>query len=526
MIRISQYGYLFYSLRAMKNIKFVLLILFSLNGIFGNVKAQVFNCFDESLIYYYNNLSFPKQFVCVYSDTTFSNESDTTYQLRRIPNASIPGVFDECIPMIPTFMGPNLIKMSREIIFFNKWNDSLRFNLNESLGLVSLVHQNDSLKISIFSTYLGRFQDTIMGIPDSLYCFGFKVVNEKGDTLSNHLIAKQQICFSAKWGLVKSIPWDEFPYFNSSIDIHLLTGVLAKDGSLKVGLVNKYKEHTFEYEVGDEFHTHYSQCGWYQWGISQECTIEFVRTKILAKTIQSDIVSYKQAVSKVRTYSISYVNSPEKNYTSSEESNQTIFLTVSYNKNEYPYSLKDLYPLLPGNDFENFTQTDICGKYMFPGKAYLLQSNSIYHVSDTCWKRYPSSREWLEEFYIDGIGGPFFHRSSSSGGNGSTSNSLVYYKSGSGSCVYGIPLGLFNSIEVEKPRIFPNPATKSFQIVLPSSRQVLQLQLYSMDGTLLISRMIGNEEEVDLISFPPGLYLIKLLDSFDNRVFHSRLIVN
>jgi len=484
--------------------------------------AQPFSAINSDWVYYYQEIlppSYSFEYMCVYTDTITWSNGDTIYHLRKIPDTH--GEFGKCLPMKPTFMGSKIIKRPNEMLFFNYREDTLRLNTSMEPGW-SLFHKNDSLKINIFTSYFGQIKDTVMNLPDSLYCFKFLVVSNNGDTLKNHLISKQQICFSSSWGIVNTLPWYDFPYFNTFDRHRELIGILAKDGNYKTGITNKYEEHTFDYAVGDEIHTHFSDCGWYQRNVSYICIEEFVRTRIIAKVALNDKIQYKKSIIKEYTYRKNYFHTPSLDSNFKSLSFDTIIQTVDYSKSKYPYTLKHLYAQLPGNGITNFYLSDRCGKWVYSDALFIEIGAGIYQNNDTCWMKRFEPTYISQKWFYDGIGGPFY--SITKPGDGSIKNELVYYKTAG--CTFGTPIGLEKLNSELKMVVYPNPTSKEFVIQLQGLQKSLRLELLSPAGELLLSRDFTNGDSIDISEYAEGLYFLRVFETDSSKIFNTRLLIS
>jgi hypothetical protein len=497
---------------------FYILLTFVSNRTF----AQQFTAINSNDIYYFKEMLPPGtgfEYMCVYTDTVIQSNGDTLYQLRKIPDLN--GEFGKCLPMKPTFMGSKIIKRTNELLFFNQWDDTLKLNTSLEPGW-TLFHKNDSLKINIYTSYFGQIKDMVMDLPDSLYCFKFMVVTHNGDTLKNHLIAKQQICFSSSWGIVNSLPWYDFPYFNTFDRHRELIGILSKDGTYKTGITNKYEEHTFDYAIGDEIHTHFSDCGWYQRNVSYICIEEFVRTRIIDKVVLNDKIQYKKSIMKEYTYRKNFFHTPSLDSNFKSQSIDTIYQTVDYSKSKYPYTLKHLYTQLPGNGITNFYLSNICDKWVYSDALFIETGAGIYQNNDTCWMKRPEPTYISQSWFYDGIGGPFY--STNKPGDGSIRNELVYYKTAG--CTFGTPIGLEKFQSEQKLEVYPNPVSKEFVVQLKGSQKSLRLELLSLTGELILSKYFTNGEAINISEYSEGLYFLRIFETDTNKFYNTRLLIS
>lgn len=79
------------------------------------------------------------------------------------------------------------------------------------------------------------------------------------------------------------------------------------------------------------------------------------------------------------------------------------------------------------------------------------------------------------------------------------------------------------SIEFENVMVYPNPT--SDKIIISSTTPLKKVQLFSATGTqiLVINKSQSHEAEINLISYQPGLYILKI--ETDNKQFNSYKII-
>lgn len=79
--------------------------------------------------------------------------------------------------------------------------------------------------------------------------------------------------------------------------------------------------------------------------------------------------------------------------------------------------------------------------------------------------------------------------------------------------VFTVATGTLDPTESKNEiRIFPNPATTSFQLsVLPAQNTLVSI--YSISGQVLIQKsMTSADEKIDISEIPAGIYLVKIND--------------
>ena len=72
-------------------------------------------------------------------------------------------------------------------------------------------------------------------------------------------------------------------------------------------------------------------------------------------------------------------------------------------------------------------------------------------------------------------------------------------------------------------KVFPNPFSKKFSVLLPPAQRLVSLQLYSAQG-VLVKQYSGNKTEFNWPEITEGLYLLRIktnLETFDTKIVKS-----
>jgi hypothetical protein len=66
----------------------------------------------------------------------------------------------------------------------------------------------------------------------------------------------------------------------------------------------------------------------------------------------------------------------------------------------------------------------------------------------------------------------------------------------------------FESVS-DEIKVFPNPFTKSFSVLLPTAQQLVSVQLFSPEGKL-VKQYSGNETLFNWSDITPGFYILRV----------------
>ena len=73
--------------------------------------------------------------------------------------------------------------------------------------------------------------------------------------------------------------------------------------------------------------------------------------------------------------------------------------------------------------------------------------------------------------------------------------------------------------------IYPNPASSNLTIVIPKNNEI-KIDVYSMEGKLIVSKIVTETETLDINSFKKGMYLIRATDTENKNSVYEKLIKN
>ncbi|MBC7381916.1 MAG: T9SS type A sorting domain-containing protein [Bacteroidia bacterium] len=466
---------------------------------------------NTGIIYYYNYTP------AVYVDSLRVVGSDSIYYLRKLPVRTFKQ-FNECLPMkINTILGSHIIKRVNDIVVFNKQNDSIFFDYNQT-GNWNLQHKNDSLQLLIFSKITDSSTDTIFGetIPVSVLSFLF--LNYTGDTLKNHWISQSILKISNKYGWITTYNWNNFPY-NASNEMPVkLIGIMSKNGSSRKGTYNKFTEHTRVYEPGDEIHEEsfsaYPNSGYFRYETSKSSTIK----KILSKQIYTDSTLYMQ----YRT--IANRHAWISNFTANDSVVttfviDTVRLVIDFSALHYPYNLNSFWETITNNYHNGFYFDPILNKWAYNDMNYLRWSSQLIYYE--CWRAKPEPGDPSPNFvYYDGIGGPYGE--DHYGGIYSSYNKLLYFKTTSGK--WGIPLNIDEIKNHTTFTIFPNPASTEITITTGNTH-TLHFSLYDMMMETVYDITTPDAQKLTLPILNSGIYFYRITDMINNHTVSGKLLL-
>ena len=73
--------------------------------------------------------------------------------------------------------------------------------------------------------------------------------------------------------------------------------------------------------------------------------------------------------------------------------------------------------------------------------------------------------------------------------------------------------------------VYPNPANNQVEIDLPKDFRLSQVQLYSIQGSLLWQTTNQNELKIDVSNYPEGIYLLRVVNQKGESA-HKKIIIS
>ena len=103
-------------------------------------------------------------------------------------------------------------------------------------------------------------------------------------------------------------------------------------------------------------------------------------------------------------------------------------------------------------------------------------------------------------------------------------NNYMSYTFGGGDNTGDIsgPTGISKTEKKISPKIFPNPATTKFKVVLDEITENPYISITSIDGKKVFQQKVKNGSLIDVTTFPRGCYILEIMTSTEK---HSQKII-
>jgi hypothetical protein len=377
--------------------------------------------------------------------------------------------------------------------------------LNEEWKFTSFPFSTDHIDAQV--TALVNM--TFIGLTDSVKIITLTRKNASGLVVPD-AINNEEIRLSKNYGLIRLPKFDDF---NDYIRFYEITGKTNPE----TGNINPDLGSVYDFEVGDEIHTHYFS-NWYNYETSTEIwTIKRVTGKSISPT--NDWRAYKYDICYLKTIKTSPDWIPEN-----ETRHQTIMDTIFLNS-----GFAEEFSKQPSQTF-----IDPASNWMLSTTAVLkLQRTAKFlnynypfsqnYPPDSCWNMILVDGA-CDPYYIKGLGGPYYDCP----GNlfwYYLVEEVIYYKKGSET--WGTPLNCDSLLQVgteefdikESVKFYPNPTNGKVTITFPPATIFpCEFLLTDISGTVADKFILTSKTQpIDITNLKPGLYFARLTNDNGSR---------
>ncbi|HET6244860.1 MAG: T9SS type A sorting domain-containing protein [Bacteroidetes bacterium] len=421
------------------------------------------------------------------------------------PNINFDG---ECFtPYGPSWLGSMVIvKNDGYNLYFNKDKDTVKIKTIASLNETWTAFQiQDSIVITakVIQITLSSF----VGVSDSTKTIEFKVY-DKAMVPMNHDLNNKTIILSKNHGWVKVLNFNLFPhlYSFSPFYIDLLQEyALIGLSDPQVGIQNLLWFQVHDFQIGDEIHSEYYNNGVYNGSFSYSTTIKTIE-KYLERYDFQDSIVYKVETRRAKELNY-YMGDKVQSFT-----HDTLIKVIK------PFPLFDHFPLEP------FLEGTELGEISMKNYSRLQKTPlfGLSNESDSCWKEIIFSGCMNNDFYVKGLGGPFYSCYYNFNIN---EQKLIYYKKGVQT--YGSPFIALDAPEHARdknPELYPNPATEHIWLKATDLTLPLMFDLHDIMGRKVLEQELkAMLSFVHVGSLERGIYFYSFRN--ENQVIKSGKVI-
>ncbi|OFY84253.1 MAG: hypothetical protein A3F72_14630 [Bacteroidetes bacterium RIFCSPLOWO2_12_FULL_35_15] len=402
----------------------------------------------------------------------------------------------------PVWIGAN-IKFSNNGIyhFFNRSNDTLKFNFNSNVGDTSLFYKDNTQKFSLIYEKMDTL--TVLNNIDSAKFYKILHTNLTGNIINSVLNGKEIIA-SKNWGLVQFLQVDSFPQLEKSL---YLVGNVSPTGGINI----LSTEMLYDYQPGDEiqYYDYYSNMGW---GPPSQNYDKYTKYTFFNRITTADTLIYKA-----------------QRYFFNTDSTTAMNDTVTLKFYRFDTIAHIPFEFFDGNT-NSLSKVDYCGFNLWTFKT--SPKNYVgYCANENCWGPIDTNGPLpdINTTYVPGLG-IYNHTEYFSVGMPSIfppyskGSKIVYFKKNGIECNSSIVLGIPKINDFSTTiSIQPNPANSMVKIVTSSS--VKSMTLFDINGKIVfIKTIIKSEESIDISQLNNGIYFAKFILS-ENRTVSKKIVI-
>lgn len=507
--------------------KKLLLIIFVFS--FSLVQSQNYELVKPSQTNYFTDVN---SFVhSLKIDTLYELNGNTIYNsFKRVRKLVPPYNSPSNNFYAPIFGNAMIEKANLDWEILNGNDDTIYLKPNSNLNTTWIAY--DSINVSSInpatniSTNINCFLESkvsniefldIYGVMDSIKTISFTTKNYTNNNTLLHPINNLKLKISQNYGLIETLDFGLFPDINLGSHLNFTafennnkyaTFELESIYDSSLPREEIFMENIFDYEIGDIIQTK-SKATSSGFGIpsSDLRYFNFTTITILSKIIESVSIMY----------------SLQKNIcVVGFDNNKDSIVVINHLSTEIEQlEIKRNEVLYRGDFFESGEVYEFASYYSL---KKTLPFNEIHFFSLT----YNYVNRYDQQYYILGVGGPFYNRVIDNGDYYTyASNKLNYYKKGNNEYGVFLPICLttnIEDIEESKLTIFPNPSNGSFKIILDDLfNQEFSYTIVNINGKVMYQNNTSNIQ-INLEGIvAKGVYFIKV--SSNEKQFVSKIVI-
>jgi hypothetical protein len=466
------------------------------------LKAQDYQTVNSGRISYFENPY--GEVKCINIDSVKFQTDSILYPVSNIQNTGY-----ECYtPYGASWLSSKVIlQADGSNLFFNLKLDTILIKtkalLNESWISYEIA---DSVKI--IATVLSTDTCKFLGQSDSVKIIGFKIY-DKNMGLINHSLNEMTIGISKFHGLIRTLNFSFFPDYDlgSMYDESLAEYNLIGLSNPNAGIQNLTWFEAHDFQVGDEIHILNESYSWGP-GCSENTNIKTIRKYIDRKDYPDSIVYTFERTERKD----GFVNGVDKSGYFHD--------TITYKITSYPYF--DNFPFEP-----YIIESAVCINKMYNGihVSKSIDNHVMYFSDNDCWRSVLEDGCITEDYYIKGLGGPYYECSGGIDCYSQINNRPVYSKKGNST--WGTPL-IIDDIPLtevgNKIVVYPNPSKDEIRINSSLSTEPFTFEIIDLRGQVVFKKELTDQNNsVKPDESLKGVYLYRII--MKTEIITGKLII-
>lgn len=396
----------------------------------------------------------------------------------------------DCInPNGPSWIGRKIVNYKDSTRIYNFNNEAITFLQEPKIGNTWCFYKYDNKNVINARITDKRFED-IGYVEDSIIIIELE---------SNNNFNTKELKISKNHGMISGYNFLHFPELKtefSQLDTFLITGQISNTSSK----ANLTAHEIYNYEIGDEIHTHERYITWPEGTVY---TDEKIIRNVVSKQYNNDSTEI--------TYEFNQCDkSGRKQTTYTYDLSSTNLSDLPFEPKiieEVSYKTLNLNQM--GKHSNEFRFKDFGGEY-----RYRNDSCYAYICVDKKSSKIIKSIPFVMQsgMYIEGLGGPYYDRGLMFVMD---SRSLIYYKKGDKE--WGTPFScddiIISSLNklAETIEVYPNPASNYITIEIDELTDNLEIAFYTMQGKKLYVNCLNTGKNIiPISSFPIGAIVYEI----------------
>ena len=379
-------------------------------------------------------------------------------------------------------------------LFFNLELDTIKINTEATLN-ESWVSYEIPDSIKIISTVISADTCNILGLLDSVKIIGFNLY-DKNMILINHKLNDMTIKISKFHGLTRTLNFTSFPdyNFNGFYDGYLEEFNLIGLSNPKAGIQNLTWFEANDFQIGDEIHILNEFVSWGP-GCSKDYSGKTINKYLDRKDFKDSIIYTIERIESINK--ISY------GISSSEYYHDTIISRILPSPN---------FDKLPDEPFIIESTVYVNTMYRGVNVSKVIENEVLLFSNNDCWRELIEDGCISRDYFIKGLGGPYYACSGGIDCYSEMNNRPVYYKKINST--WGDPL-IINDIPYKETRnkimIYPNPSKDAIWINTTLAIEPFTFEISDLRGRVILKKEISNSKNsIKLEGISHGIYLYRI----------------
>ncbi len=490
----------------MKKINQLLFVILLFSTISAN--AQNFSIFEKENNYFFENSS--EMFAVKADSSVVLSSGDTSYYFLNMYWDPIYNPINCADLFAGSLFGRKATNRADTVfVMYNYLLDSLVFKTHYPRGESWIVYRWPTQDLILKASITDQSTQNVMGVLDEVKTITFSVQNSFNQSVTTNPFHDKFLLLSENFGLLNAFNFYKFP--NDTLLYDLVD--ITPTSEYRMKTIKKI----YDFNIGDEFHTFFTDVRYGMNNTVYDGTIQRVIQKVVSKTTYNPdtAITYQFERCQMIFNYLNYIVDTTYTY----DTVTTVYSYCNFSDSSLFQMPRETFYRPIGIYENNFlTLKDYNNRL-----EYKYIDRLDYYFNNNCWDfTYIDPGPNVTQYY-EGLGGPFYNYYIWSSYLCLKRINLVYYKKGEttwGSPIAPNCLSLINDVQELKPsasevNIYPNPARNKVFVDLKNvDSKSVTIEIFSLEGKMLQQQTIATNSisEIDIQSLPSGMFVLKIRD--------------